>query len=518
MTVLTPLRKSLWAFSPCEFLISALFGIFYLLALSAFFAERPGAAPALLEASCNILIWTAWMALVAFRRPPPFGGWGLVRGLGPWLGLVLCYSLMKPLVPVLHPKLFDADLKSLDLGSMGKGPSLWERGLLGHPHLTDLLSLCYLGLFAWLVGLILYHSWFRRALYQRFMLGLILVYMGGFLGYLLYPAIGPRFAYPQEWTWLQGGWIFQTAGGLISRLGARFDVFPSLHGALSGYLAAWQFRHDRKSLVWGIPLGLSIWLSTLFLGFHYFPDLVSGGLLALVSAWAAPRFEKMARAYRHSFHPPLVWLLDLTEGMEKPSGRLAERLSEMLALGVDTVPGFLCGEESPSRAEEPLRRALKDLGGGPFWLRPSRGPVSQPRALKALSLEQVARTLLDRGSEKERWIVQKAIKVHALGVCRGLPPKGSALSEVQLRVTLLAGGKTSALRLSSRPLLFRGWFENPMGYFPPSFPLRGYQLFELVGVARQLAARWGRGAEIEWALAEGKMFILDARQHREARP
>lgn len=505
MPTLNHIRRNLWAFSPCEFLISALFGIFYLLALVSFFAERAGAPAALLQASLNILLWTAWMVLIALRRPPPFGGWGLVRGVGPWLGLVLCYGLMKPLVPVLHPKLFDANLRSLDLGSMGKGPSLWERGLFGHPHLTDLLSVCYLGLFAWLIGLIVYHSWLRRALYQRFMLGLVLVYMGGFLGYLLTPAIGPRFAYPQEWTWLQGGWVFQAAEGLVSHLGSRFDVFPSLHGALSGYLVAWQFRHDRGSLAWGLPLALAIWLSTLFLGFHYFPDLISGGLLALASAWAAPRFEAIARATRHSFHPPLIWLLEMTEGRERPYGRLAERLSEVLALGVDTVPGFLCGGEVSSRAEEPLRRALKDLGGGPFWLKPSEGTGGSRAALKPRSLEQVMRHLT--GPHEHIWIVQKAIKVTAFGMSRGLPHRGLGPGGVEMKATLLPAGKTLSMV----------WTPKPLGYFPPSFPLRGYQLYEIVGVTRRLASQWGHPAEVEWALAGGKMFVLDARQSRGGR-
>jgi membrane-associated phospholipid phosphatase len=413
---------------------------------------------------------------------------------------------MKPLVPVLHPALFDADLRSLDLGSMGKGPSIWERGLYGHPHLTDLLSVCYLGLFVWLIGLILYHSWLRRALYQRFMLGLVLVYMGGFLGYLLTPAIGPRFAYPQEWTWLQGGWIFRISEGLIIHLGSRFDVFPSLHGALSGYLVAWQFRHDRRSLAWGIPLALAIWLSTLFLGFHYFPDLISGGLLALASAWAAPRLETAARAYRHSFHPPLVWLLELTEGRERPYGRLAERLSEVLGLGVDTVPGFLCGDKASSRSEEAYRRALKDLGGGPFWVRPSDGTGTSRAALKAKSLEQVIKTVT--GPAPHVWIVQSAIKVTAFGICRSLPLRGLGSSEVEMKATLLPSGKTLSM----------AWSPNPLGYFPPAFPLRGYPLFELVGVTRRLSAQWGRGAEVEWALSGGKMFVLDARQFTGGRP
>lgn len=514
MQILKTIRRNLWAISPCEFLISSLFGIFYLLALGAFFAERPGAPAVLLQASINALLWSAWMVLISLRYPPPFGGWSLVRGLSPWLGLVLCYGLMKPMVPVLHPKLFDADLKSLDLGLLGKGPSLWERGLLGHPRLTDLLSLCYLGLFAWLIGLILYHSWLRRALYQRFMLGLTMVYIGGFLGYLWFPAIGPRFAYPQEWTWLQGGWVFHTAEGLISRLGSRFDVFPSLHGALSGYLAAWQYHHDRRSLVWGLPLTLSIWLSTLFLGFHYFPDLISGALLALASAWAAPRIEGMARDYRYTFHPPLVWLLDLTEGRERPYGRLAERLSELQALGLDTVPGFLCGGNALSRGGEPLRRALRDLGEGPFWLRPSEGEAHHGINGKPLSMENVLKQL-DQ-SPNRLWIVQNSLPTQASGTCRALPPVGRSGGEVELRVILLPGRKTLSLTLSPNSLLLKGWVKNPTGYFPNGFPLKGYQLFELADVTRHLAARWGRAVEVEWVLAGEKMYVWDLYPKRES--
>ena len=166
------------------------------------------------------------MYFVAVRRPPPFGKLGLLRGLGPWLGLVLCYSLVKPLVPVLHPQLYDGVLRQLDLSLMGKGPSFWEEKLKGHPHVTDFFCLCYLSLFGWLVGLLVYHSYLRRALYQRFMLGLILVYIGGFLGYLIYPAIGPRFAYPQEWLWLKGGLIFTITDLLASPAWVSFRCFP----------------------------------------------------------------------------------------------------------------------------------------------------------------------------------------------------------------------------------------------------------------------------------------------------
>ncbi len=509
-------RKNLWVFSPSELLTSVLFVIFFFLALGACFAERPGSDAALLQSTLSSLAWAGWMYFVAIRRPPPFGAWGLLRGLSPWLGLVLCYSLMKPLVPVLHPQLFDSDLHQLDLKLMGRGPSFWQQGLLGHPHLTDFFSICYLALFAWLVGLLVFHSYLRRALYQRFMLGLILVYIGGFMGYLMYPAIGPRFAYPQDWTWLQGGLIFKGAEVLIISLGARFDVFPSLHGAISAYLLFWQVAHDRRALLWGLPLTIGIWLSTLFLGFHYLPDLISGGLLAAVSAWMAPQLEILVGAYRRTLHPPRVWLLTLTEGHGDYYGKLAGRLSDLLPLGGETSPGFITGGVPRSRGEEAVRQALSDLGGGPFWLRPSDSSGSKKntlQALRPLSLEKAVRTVFQPSSQRH-YIVQKALKVSAVGLCRSFPPRGFKLTDVEIRVTSLPRGDVLILRLTPNKNLFKGFLDTPWNYFPPSFPLRGFELFDVVKLTRKLAARWKQLTEVEWILSEGKVYVLDGRPVR----
>src|ERR1700722_2634648 len=175
------LRKNTWVFTPSEWLTSAVFLVFFLLALGAAFAERPGADPAFYMTTAYCLIWIGWMYFIAIRKPPPINLWGLFRGMGPWLGLVLCYSLIKLLVPVVNHGQYDDSLRLIDERFFGRGNSLFDYDLEGHPHLTDLFCLFYLSLFAWLVGLLIYHSWLRRALYQRFMLGLILVYIGGFI-------------------------------------------------------------------------------------------------------------------------------------------------------------------------------------------------------------------------------------------------------------------------------------------------------------------------------------------------
>lgn len=514
------LRRNFWVFSPSELLTSLLILVFYLLSLGAFFSEAPGSASALLQSSINALIWLVWIYFVSIRRPPPFGGWGLFRGLAPYLGLALCYSLMKPLIPVLHPQLYDKDLHQLNTQLMGKGFSFWQNGLVGHPVWTDFLCFCYLSLFVWLFSLLIYHSYLRRALYQRFMLGLTLVYTGGFIGYLLFPALGPRFAYPSDWTWLHGGVIYSLTQNVVINLGARFDVFPSLHGAISAYLLFWQIGHDRRGLVWGLPLAVGIWCSTLLLGFHYLPDLLSGWLLALVSALLAPQLEIIAGVFRRSLQPPRVWLLTLTEGHGDVYGKLAGRLSELLPLGAETSPGFICGNVPRNRGEEPVRQALKDIGNGPFWLRPSENSGSKRNtlmSLKPLSTEQVVRTVFNSVNPDQFFIVQKALKVSALGVCRAYPQKRWTLSEVDIRVTSVSQRAELTLKITPETGLIQSLIEAPWKYFPKEFPLKGFELFDVVKLTRNLANRWHHPSEVEWVLSEGKVYVLDGRIVREGK-
>ncbi len=503
----------MWVFTPAEWLTSLVVAVFFLLAVGASFTEKVGAGTALWVSCAYAAVWLGWIYYLALRRPPPFGWLGLLRGMGPWVGLVFCYGQTRTLVPVIHPQLYDASLRQLDLKYLGRGSGLWASALEGHPLLTDLSCLVYLGLFAWLVGIILYHSYLRRALYQRFMMGLILVYMGGFLGYLVYPAIGPRFACPEQWTWLKGGLLFQFTNEIVEKGGAHFDVFPSLHGAISAYLLFWQIGHDRRGLVWGLPLALGIWASTLLLGYHYSPDLLSGLFLAGIAAWLGPQLEILVGAFRNSLQPPRIWLPSLTEGFGHYYGKLAGRLSDLVPLGGQALPGFICGGTPRTRGEEPVRQALGDLGGGPYWLRPSDASNSSKSALSALkplSREQVIRTVF--GAQARRFfVVQKAMKVSAVGLCRSFPPAGLRLTDVEIRLTSFPKGDELFLRITPKRALFKGWIDTPWNYFPKSFPLKGFELFDVVQLTRRLALKWRGFTEVEWILSTGKVYVLDGR-------
>ena len=137
-------------------------------------------------------------------------------------------------------------------------------------------------------------------------------------------------------------------------------------------------------------------------------------------------------------------------------------------------------------------------------------------ALKPLSFEQVIRTVFNSGA-KRYFIAQKALKVSAVGVCRTFPPRGLQLTDIKSRDLPCRGGEELILRMTPNKTLFKGLLDTPWNYFPKSFPLRGFELFDIVTLTRHLAARWNLFTEVEWVLSEGKVYVLDGRPVRETR-
>ena len=96
---------------------------------------------------------------------------------------------------------------------------------------------------------------------------------------------------------LVGGMWWQRVEHAVKIAGAQYDIFPSLHTAVSVLMGlhAHRYRHTtpfrccyRFTWVWVA----SIVVSTVFLRWHYGIDLVAGALLA----WSA---QRIARAFWH---------------------------------------------------------------------------------------------------------------------------------------------------------------------------------------------------------------------------
>lgn len=115
----------------------------------------------------------------------------------------------------------------------------------------------------------------------------------GFTIYLLYPVVPPRLALPDVTSvsppWASGAW--ESAGQLFRA--NPYAALPSLHCAFP-FLSFLYLRARGYSLAW-LFAGMSLWLfvGTIYLGEHYFLDVLGGMIVASIAFFALtlrPRF------------------------------------------------------------------------------------------------------------------------------------------------------------------------------------------------------------------------------------
>jgi len=234
-----------WLTHPSELFATLLFAGFMLLSFVVLLLGHPQGFKSLGYSFLYGFAWFLWMGYVVYFLSPSFRLMQFLRSFGPWIAVMLSYNLLRTLIPAVNSTRNDLMFREMEFSLWGKGSAYWTQSLFGHPYWTDFFCLVYLSLFVWMFGFLLYYAFREGRLYQRLMLGLIMIYTGGFIGYLIYPAEGPRYAFPNEWNWLNGGTLFWITNEIVGHFGARLDVFPSLHAAIAVYLLFWQAEHHR---------------------------------------------------------------------------------------------------------------------------------------------------------------------------------------------------------------------------------------------------------------------------------
>ena len=198
---------------------------------------------------------------------------------------------MRYAVPLFHPEHMDILLQRADNWLIGGNLSLHMQHYAS-PMLTEIMSICYMLFFPYLIFTIFTYSFAEIALSRKFYAGLFTLYGIGFICYTFLPAYGPYIVMAKQFSVpLVGYWVTDLQTKLYP-LGTNYvDVFPSLHCAISAYILffdrwykPWRFR------LYLIPC-IGIWIATIFLRYHYFIDAICGFALALFSLWVARSYH-----------------------------------------------------------------------------------------------------------------------------------------------------------------------------------------------------------------------------------
>jgi len=205
----------------------------------------------------------------------------------------LNFMNLKGVIHGINPNNFDPLLIKIDRWICGGvDPTVWMEKII-NPWLTEYLQWAYMSYFVIpiIVGVALYKK--KRYLAFRFSATIVLIaFYLSYLGYLLVPAIGPRFTIHHQVP-LKGVFLTSQLKQLLNFLEPTpHDCFPSGHTAVSFVCMMLAAKFERKLFYILLIIVISLIFSTVYHRYHYVIDIIAGILLALFSFWIGPKFFK----------------------------------------------------------------------------------------------------------------------------------------------------------------------------------------------------------------------------------
>jgi membrane-associated phospholipid phosphatase len=244
-----------------------------------------------------------WALALTKSLKPEGGAIGFFHDYSPILFVMLIFDSLGYLVQYLRHDI-DPALIRIDQALFGVHPTVWlERFIV--PWLTDLLSLAYTTYYFLPIVLVtlLYVRGDRKG-GERALFILLFGYYLSYVGYILFPAIGPRFTLADlQSVPLKGSFITDwVRDGLNALEKNKRDCMPSGHTQISLMVLFLAWRCDRRLFWICLPVVAGLVASTMYLRYHYVIDVAAGAALAvfctLVGGWLFAKWDKTAGAGR----------------------------------------------------------------------------------------------------------------------------------------------------------------------------------------------------------------------------
>lgn len=200
----------------------------------------------------------------------------------PLLFVIFIYESLGKLIQYLQPDI-DPSLMQIDFFIFGVHPTLWmEQWIV--PWFTDIMSLAYLSYYFIPVAfIIVLYLKGRMVEFERCVFVLLFGYYISFIGYILFPAIGPRYAMAHLYSVpLEGSFITDFVRDTLNALEHnKRDVMPSGHTQMVLMVLFLAHRYEKILFYVFFPVICGLILSTIYLRYHYVIDLFVGMVLAI---------------------------------------------------------------------------------------------------------------------------------------------------------------------------------------------------------------------------------------------
>lgn len=202
----------------------------------------------------------------------------------PIIFVILIYESLGSLIPYIRSDI-DFLLIKIDFFIFGQHPSLWIERFIT-PWFTDLMSLAYLSYY--FIPVILISVLYLKDKMKEFnnaMFVLAFGYYLSFVGYIIFPAIGPRFTLENLYSiQLKGSFITDFVRDTLNALEHnKRDCMPSGHTQIVLMVLYLALRYEKLLFYIFLPIVCLLILSTVYLRYHYVIDLFAGFIFAVVS-------------------------------------------------------------------------------------------------------------------------------------------------------------------------------------------------------------------------------------------
>jgi membrane-associated phospholipid phosphatase len=210
----------------------------------------------------------------------------------PTISILIIFDSLEQIVHFINPRDIDPLLVKLDYLLFGDHPTVLMERIMS-PLLTDILQIAYTSYYILPVTLgIVLLSRQRPGNFDYALFMIMLCFYLSYLGYMVTPAIGPRFTINHMQTMeLKGLVLAEPVQQFLNRLeGIKRDAFPSGHTGIALTVLCLSWRFEKKLFLLFLPLVAGLIFSTVYLRYHYVVDVIAGAMLPALTLLLGDRY------------------------------------------------------------------------------------------------------------------------------------------------------------------------------------------------------------------------------------
>lgn len=239
-----------------------------------------------------------FVAVLQILRPP-VKGWDIAM---PFISVVLIFDSLGYVVHPVNPRDIDPLLLRIDYMLTGTYPTVSLQKII-NPFLTEIMQLAYTSYYfiPVILGISLKIKK-KEAEFEKALFLVLFCFYLSYIGYILFPALGPRFYIGHLHTVeLKGLFLMEPIHELLNKLeGIKRDAFPSGHTAIALLCLIISFKSERKLFWYFLPVVVMLMFSTVYLRYHYVIDVIAGIILTMIVLISGPLLYRLMKGYEAS--------------------------------------------------------------------------------------------------------------------------------------------------------------------------------------------------------------------------